>query len=201
MEPDDVIKDIIDSAVSGELEGKIEKLNNLLVRYGFQITPLQATLAETAPMENLDDFFMKTMTILLDELSVAIGDLRAMGVEEFQLRKHQIFLMEMLHAISTGRDISMKNAVSEAKKSISEMRTLLPVVDGVIVPSGNPAAIKAHRVRVLATKAKLGLTGAPNLPAGTIAYLDELKQMFFLLARYLNKMRSTKELAWKPKVD
>lgn len=97
---------------------------------------------------------------------------------------------------------SIQNAIiTELESSIDTMEQGLAPLRTFILPGGSLEASSVHLCRTSARRCERMLVSfnknsKEDLPENSLIFLNRLSDYFFVLARYLNKMKNTSELPW-----
>jgi len=144
----------------------------------------------------------------IDELSSIIGFARSM-VGEDDVSK--ILLEIQGHLFLIGAEISSlrdENNVKEIdvehlkflEENVERYESRLPRLDGFIYPGGSVAASILHLARAVARRAERRLVSLSRRFAVnpiTMAYLNRLSTLLYILARHLNYRDGVEEIVWR----
>ncbi len=97
----------------------------------------------------------------------------------------------------------MKEDVEELEKAMDEWDKELPPLKNFILPGSSTPANDAHWARVITRKVErqmVALQGeeADSLPPLALHYINRLSDLFFVLARFLDKKQGISERVWVP---
>lgn len=147
----------------------------------------------------------------LDHLNVLIGACRALNeVDEVDevLKEVQIDIMALSSILATKdlnklpepiKDFDFEK-INLLEEKIDHFWSELPKLTSFILPSGCEAALKVHEARVICRSAErliVELAESEEVPEGVLAYVNRLSDVFFALARYMNKVAGEEEEKWK----
>jgi cob(I)alamin adenosyltransferase len=95
--------------------------------------------------------------------------------------------------------------ILELELEIDKMDTELPPLKNFILPGGSLEAATIHLCRTNARTVERKLVAYFNLtkeelPQNSIIFLNRVSDYFFILARYVNKVKKVEEINWKPRV-
>ena len=147
----------------------------------------------------------------MDELNSIIGLLRTKnkdhGIDNIlQTIQEEIFVISSEIATpDEKRQKKLKNRISEQnyqniEKIIDELSDKLDPLKNFILPGGSESAAVAHLARTVCRRAERNLAELvfENLTRKEIIiYLNRLSDMFFVMARYLNKLNNVPDVLWK----
>ena len=140
----------------------------------------------------------------VDELNCALGVLRAeplpADVDEFLAAiQHDLF--------DLGGELSIPGYVAMTDDHVARLEALverhnadLPPLKDFILPGGSRAAAHAHVCRTVCRRAERALVLlAASEPVGDAArrYLNRLSDLFFVLARVLNRAAGRADVLWE----
>ena len=89
----------------------------------------------------------------------------------------------------------------EAEKQIDDFESELEELKNFILPGGTKSAAYLHVCRTIARRAErvvVALNNEVKLGENIIIFLNRLSDLFFVLARYENKVSNTPDTPWKP---
>lgn len=102
---------------------------------------------------------------------------------------------------------SLNGRVSEMEKMIDEMEDKLPSLKNFILPGGSELGSFIHIARGICRRVERQVVGFYKGPALStedidliIKYLNRLSDLFFMLARFINKQANVPEVLWSGKV-
>ncbi len=97
-----------------------------------------------------------------------------------------------------------KNMVEYLEKKIDEYEEELPQLSNFILPGGTHSASLAHLARTVTRRAEtnvVSLSKTEKINNECQVYLNRLSDLFFVIARILNKRSETPDIIWEPKKD
>ena len=142
----------------------------------------------------------------VDELNSAIGLIRAEQLSEdmdklFSEIQHRLF--------DLGGELSVPGyTVIEAVDTLALERQLdsyndaLPMLKEFILPAGGRATAQCHLARTICRRAErrvYTLSKSEAVNSASIAYLNRLSDLLFVVARVLARFENGEEVLWKPK--
>ena len=142
----------------------------------------------------------------VDELNSAIGLIRAEQLPEdmdtlFSEIQHRLF--------DLGGELSVPGyTVIEAVDTLALERQLdsyndaLPMLKEFILPAGGRATAQCHLARTICRRAErrvYTLSKSEAVNSASIAYLNRLSDLLFVVARVLARFENGEEVLWKPK--
>lgn len=94
--------------------------------------------------------------------------------------------------------------ITDIELEIDKMDAELPQIKNFILPGGTTTASSIHMCRTNARTVERKLIGYFNttkeeLPQNSVIFLNRLSDYFFILARYVNKVKGVEEINWKPR--
>lgn len=142
----------------------------------------------------------------IDELNSWIGlissKIRIQSSKRFmKLVQSDLFMIGSTLAGWKDGDLSVLNTrVDEMEKWIDQMETVLPRLNNFILPGGSSAATEVHIARSICRRVErqtVALLETPNMiREPVIRYLNRLSDLFFMLARFINKSAKVEETVW-----
>jgi len=90
--------------------------------------------------------------------------------------------------------------VSELEKEIDRLEAELPPLKHFILPGGSKTASLLHHARTVCRRAERRTVAASakgKVNPTTIAYLNRVGDLLFMLARYINYKKKVEETLWK----
>ncbi len=159
---------------------------------------------------NKDDTRIETYGTL-DELNSIIGLLRTKIVEQsinkilFRIQNEIFILSSEIATPDAKRQGKLKNRISEKnirkiEDTIDDISEKLDPLKNFILPGGSESAAIAHMARTVCRRAERNLAtlnSRSDLRGELIVYLNRLGDLFFILARYLNKSNNVSDVIWK----
>lgn len=94
--------------------------------------------------------------------------------------------------------------IAEIEKTIDSLDSNLPELKNFILPGGSTLSATLHLCRTNARTVERKIIHFHNvskedLPQNSIIFLNRLSDYFFILARYVNKVKGVSEINWKPR--
>jgi cob(I)alamin adenosyltransferase len=140
----------------------------------------------------------------VDELNSHIGVLRAEALPEtiealLAAIQNDLFDLGGELALPERQQVT-ETHVARLDAAVAELNADLPPLKEFILPGGTRAAALAHVCRTVARRAERDLSALraahPVRPDG-LRYLNRLSDLFFILARVLNRHADAPEPAWR----
>ncbi len=97
-----------------------------------------------------------------------------------------------------------KNMIEELEKKIDEYEKELPPLSNFILPGGADSASLVHLARTVTRRAETNIVSLSKTEKINIecqVYLNRLSDLFFVIARVINKRSKTPDIIWEPKKD
>lgn len=155
----------------------------------------------------------------LDELNSRIGLSCSKLAQELEFQQTVNFLHHIQSAIfDLGSNLACEvenrakyklpqisdEFVKDLELEIDRLDHELPPLQNFILPGGTVVAASIHlcRTNVRTVERKLIQffeSTKEELPLNSIIFLNRLSDYFFVLARYVNKIKSVEEIEWKPR--
>lgn len=155
----------------------------------------------------------------LDELNSRIGFSCSYLSEVLELQQTVKFLHHVQSAIfDLGSNLACEvenrakfnlpkisdEFVKDLEQEIDTLDAELPPLKNFILPGGTILASSLHLCRTNARAVERKLisfqeTSKEELPQNSAVFLNRLSDYFFVLARYVNKLKDTPEISWKPR--
>ena len=142
----------------------------------------------------------------VDELNSAIGLIRAERLPEdmdtlFSKIQHRLFDLggELSVPGYTVIEESDTTALEQALDSYNES---LPMLKEFILPAGGRATAQCHLARTICRRAErrvYTLSKSETVNSASIAYLNRLSDLLFVVARVLARFENGEEVLWQPK--
>ena len=147
----------------------------------------------------------------LDELNSIIGLLCTKKVDKHIYNilltiQNEIFVLcSEIATPDMERQRKLKNQIVEnnirnIEKTIDDISDKLDPLKNFILPGGSESAAIAHLARTVCRRAERHLTALiseSQVRSEIIVYLNRLGDLFFVLARYLNKLNNVPDVIWK----
>ena len=139
----------------------------------------------------------------LDELNCILGECIYLIKQEDIFKREGKTLKEIQKDIFTisslivGANLKFntKKKVKEIEKQIDYYEKELPPLKNFIIPGGELASIKLHLARSVTRNAERKAVSSKN--EKFIPYLNRLSDILFVMARWVNFKKGTKEEIWK----
>ncbi len=155
----------------------------------------------------------------LDELNSRIGFSCSQLAEDLQFQQTVNFIHHIQSGIfDLGSNLACEvenrakynlpqisdEFITDIELEIDKMDAELPQIKNFILPGGTSTASSIHMCRTNARTVERKLIGYFNatqeeLPQNSIIFLNRLSDYFFILARYVNKVKGVEEINWKPR--
>ncbi|MBI5449301.1 cob(I)yrinic acid a,c-diamide adenosyltransferase [Candidatus Gottesmanbacteria bacterium] len=141
----------------------------------------------------------------IDELNSWVGllasQLNAADVRQF-LETVQSDLFTVGSSLAGSRiDLRvLDQRVKEMEARIDALEKELPPIRNFILPGGNQLGAYIHLARSVCRRVErqtVALAQKNNVDSMIIKYLNRLSDLFFVLARFINKQSETPEIIWK----
>ncbi len=141
----------------------------------------------------------------IDELNSWVGLISS----QFTVHSSQKFLKSIQSDLFTiGSTLAGWNGdltildlrVKEMQKQINEMEEKLPALKNFILPGGSADGARIHLARSICRRVErqvVALSQKQKVDPRIIKYLNRLSDLFFMLARFINKKGNAKEVIWK----
>ena len=97
-----------------------------------------------------------------------------------------------------------KNMIEELEKKIDEYEKELPPLSNFILPGGADSASLVHLARTVTRRAETNvvtLSKTEKINTECQVYLNRLSDLFFVIARVINKRSKTPDIIWESKKD
>ncbi len=141
----------------------------------------------------------------VDELNSQLGVLRAQPLPantDTLLAEIQHSLFDLGGELSIpGRTVMTPNHVENLEQALDHLNDELTPLKEFILPGGTLAAATAHVARSVCRRAErrlIQLHRDQPLSPPTIAYLNRLSDLLFVLARHLNHSQQNDDVLWQP---
>ena len=135
----------------------------------------------------------------IDELNSWVGLVNAKV--KFPLKNIQSDLLTIGSALAGGkRNLkSLESKIKEMEKEIDAMDSQLPKLTNFILPGGSELAAHIHIARSICRRVErqtVALSQHERVDPIIIKYLNRLSDLFFMLARFINKQANVEEVTW-----
>ncbi len=97
---------------------------------------------------------------------------------------------------------SLETRVKEMEARIDVLEETLPPIKNFILPGGSEKAARAHITRSICRRVErqaVALSQKQTVDPVIIKYLNRLSDLFFQLARFINKQENIEEVVWQGK--
>ena len=143
----------------------------------------------------------------LDELNSWVGHIAALfpsaDVKQFlQAIQSDLFTIGSTMAGWKGDLSPLDGRVKEMEARIDAMEESLPPIRNFILPGGAQLAAHAHITRSICRRVErqtVALMQKQELDKRIVKYLNRLSDLFFMLARFINKKENVEEIVWQGK--
>lgn len=148
----------------------------------------------------------------VDELNSEIGVAVSLLPKEFDknfLYEIQSALFDLGSNLACEKDKRLQFKLPQIKsefverleKEIDIMDSGLPLLKTFILPGGSPEASAFHVCRTVSRRVERQMVDFEDQHAGEVSeialrFMNRLSDYFFILARYLNHIKSIKEISW-----
>lgn len=140
----------------------------------------------------------------IDELNSAIGVLLSYDLEaDVQSLLHKI----QNHCFNLGGELSLPGKelidsthIQLLETALDQINAQLKPLKEFILPGGTPAASYCHLVRAMCRRAErraITLSNQEPVSKYILIYLNRLSDLFFVLARHINKSANQPESLWQ----
>jgi len=147
----------------------------------------------------------------LDELNSIIGLLRIKNTDKtiddilYTIQEEIFVISSEIATPDAKRKKKLKDRITEdniqnVEKLIDKFSDQLEPLKNFILPGGSESAAISHIARTICRRAErnLAVLISENQVRGELlVYLNRLSDLFFVLARYLNKLNQTPDSIWK----
>ena len=142
----------------------------------------------------------------VDELNSAIGLIRAeplpKGMDElFNTIQHRLFDLGGEFSVP-GYQVIEESDITELENKLDDFNAELPMLKEFILPAGGRATAQCHLARTICRRAErraYSLTKENEINPQSIAYLNRLSDLLFVVARVLARHENGSEVLWQPK--
>jgi cob(I)alamin adenosyltransferase len=147
----------------------------------------------------------------VDELNAALGVCRAAGLPDevnalLARLQHEMFALGAELSSPGGAApgaILLDHAdVAAAERDIDRFDAELAPLKTFVLPGGTPASAALHAARAVCRRAErevVGLSQTSEVRPETIAYLNRISDLLFVLARYANHAAGVPDVLWAKK--
>ncbi len=136
----------------------------------------------------------------VDELNSWVG-LIAAGIKDSKLKKFLLTIQSDLFTIGStlagwkGDLTSLEPRIGEMERWIDQMDKTLPELTNFILPGGSTDGARIHIMRNVCRRVERLAVKQHTNPI-IIKYLNRLSDLFFELARFINKNANVEEIVW-----
>lgn len=143
----------------------------------------------------------------LDELNSWVGHIASLfpspDVKQFlQAIQSDLFTISSTLAGYRGNLSGLDGRVREMEDRIDELEKALPAIRSFILPGGSELAAHAHITRSICRRVErqvVALMQKQEVDKRIVKYLNRLSDLFFMLARFINKQENVEEVVWRAK--
>lgn len=144
----------------------------------------------------------------LDELNSWVGHIAALfpspDVKQFlQAIQSDLFTIgSTMAGWKNGDFAGLDGRVKEMEARIDAMEEGLPPIRNFVLPGGSELASHAHITRSICRRVErqtVALSQKQDMDKCIIKYLNRLSDLFFMLARFINKKENVEEVVWSGK--
>lgn len=143
----------------------------------------------------------------LDELNSWVGLIAAAfsvpDVSQFlQTIQSDLFTIGSTLAGWKGDMSGLEPRIKEMETRIDMMENDLPPIRNFILPGGSLLGARTHIVRAICRRVErqtVALSQKQQVDPAIIKYLNRLSDLFFQLARFINKQENIEEVVWQGK--
>lgn len=139
----------------------------------------------------------------VDELNSIIGMILAHKLPQdmrpwLENIQHDLFDLGGEFSIP-GYETIQDSDVSRLETLLDELNADLPTLKEFILPAGGPATSHCHLARSVCRRAErraMSLSRDENINPASLAYLNRLSDLLFVMARVLARVENGKEILW-----
>ncbi len=142
----------------------------------------------------------------MDELNAAIGFLRSLLDDDNRHQEQLNWIQQRLFDV--GAELAIPDSLYLAAEHLTELETAcdtlnqeLPPLEEFVLPGGTRAGAWCHYCRTLTRNVERRLIPVTDFPEGSasLPFLNRLSDLFFMLARAINRDAGEGEPMWQPK--
>ncbi len=136
----------------------------------------------------------------IDELNSWMGFINAKLKNPLQNIQSDLLTIGSHLAGSKIKVNTLEIRVRDMEKQIDTMDIQLPKLTNFILPGGSELASQIHIARSICRRVErqvVALSKKQHIDPLIIKYLNRLSDLFFMLARFINKQVNVKEIIWK----
>lgn len=150
----------------------------------------------------------------VDEVNSHIGlllyyiklDERLKDIEEILVKtQNQLFILgsDLANPDTKLKDYPRINNedVIFIEKAIDKLEETLEPLKSFILPGGSIESSHCHIIRTIVRRSEVNITSLlldNEINQTCLIYLNRLSDLFFILARVINKLKNIKDIPWKP---
>lgn len=170
-----------DDGTTGLIGNKrVLKNNSRIISYG-SVDELNAMLGLVLT-DKLDDDIKNLLITIQNQLFIAGADLSNPNLEDSKIR-------------------ITPDIIENIENNIDKFELELPPLTNFVLPGGNSASSRLHLARTIARRAEsniVSLMKEENINQNCLKYMNRLSDLFFVLARVVNKRSGIPDTIWKP---
>ena len=141
----------------------------------------------------------------VDELNCVIGrvlahDLPAEVVPVLARIQHELFDLGAELAVP-GHTALPESSVARLEAELDDFNAELPWLEEFILPGGGPASADGHLARAVSRRAErrmVALNHHESLRESSLAYINRLSDLLFVICRVLARYENGAEVLWQP---
>lgn len=148
----------------------------------------------------------------IDELNSVVGlflsaaSSSKLNLKSIETVQHQLFdLGGELAIADSSYQVINQDDITFLENQLDEWNSQLPPLKEFILPGGTTAACYAHLARSTCRRAERCIIGLQSneegINAHSVAYLNRLSDLFFVLSRIITLSEGEKEILWARKAD
>lgn len=142
----------------------------------------------------------------VDELNSAIGLIRAEALPQgmdalFSTIQHRLFDLGGELSVP-GYSVIDANDTASMEDALDAYNESLPMLKEFILPAGGRATTHCHLARTICRRAERRvhtLSKEETVNSASMAYLNRLSDLLFVVARVLARFENGEEVLWRPK--
>jgi cob(I)alamin adenosyltransferase len=132
-------------------------------------------------------------------IAIAFSEMKQVTDSLKKIQKDLFLIGAELASKSRKRTVSPAR-VGEIEKEIDRLEAELPPLKHFILPGGSKTASLLHHARTVCRRAErktVALSNKERINPTTVAYLNRVGDLLFMLARYVNYKKKVDEIIWK----
>lgn len=142
----------------------------------------------------------------MDELNAAIGFLRSLLDKDNRHQEQLNWVQQRLFDV--GAELAIPDSLYLEAEHLTELETAcenlnqeLPPLEEFVLPGGTQAGAWCHYCRTLTRNVERRLIPVTDFPEGSasLPFVNRLSDLFFMLARVINRDAGAGEPQWEPK--